>query len=229
MVTRLLKGVYNLRPPQPRYTATWNVDGVLRYVRGLGDNEELTLKVLSKKLALLMALVEASRTSELHALDLRFRVFKPEGVFFTLATLTKKRQPGTPAKRLFFGAFPDDGKLCVVKCLRQYEKITLNSRPQISNQPNPLFLSYIKPHKPITSQRIAHWIKDVLTEAGVNTEVFKAHSVRGAATTAALKKGVSINDILQTADWSTDSTFRRFYYRPSQENTFVEKLLSTSW
>ena len=103
-------------------------------------------------------------------------------------------------------------------------KITLNLRPQISTHPYPVFLSYIKPHKPITSQRIAHWIKDVLTEAWVNTEIFKPHSVRGAATTAALKKGISIQDILQTADWSTDSTFRRFYYRPSQENTFVEKI-----
>ena len=41
----------------------------------------------------------------------------------------------------------------------------------------PLFLSYVKPHKPVTSQRIAHWIKDSLKEAGVDTGTFKAHSV----------------------------------------------------
>ena len=99
-------------------------------------------------------------------------------------------------------------------------------RTQNNTQPNPLFISYIKPHKPIASQRIAHWIKDMLAEAGVDTSIFKAHSVRGAATSAALAKGVSIQDILDTADWSTDSTFRRFYYRPSKENTFVKKLFT---
>ena len=80
---------------------------------------------------------------------------------------------------------------------------------QVDNDSNPLILSYIKPHRPITVQRIAHWIKDILEEAGVDTGTFKAHSVRGAATSAALAKGVSIEEILRTADWST---FRRFYY-----------------
>jgi len=36
----------------------------------------------------------------------------------------------------------------------------------------------------------------------VNTDVFKAHSVRGAATSAALDKGTHISDILNIADWS---------------------------
>lgn len=67
----------------------------------MGGNEELSLKQLSKKLALLMALVDTSRTSELRALDLRFRWFKPEGVTFKLVSLNKKR-PGLPLKELFF-------------------------------------------------------------------------------------------------------------------------------
>lgn len=46
----------------------------------IGKNEDLSLKDLSGKLALLMALVSANRTSELQALDLRFRVYTPEGV-----------------------------------------------------------------------------------------------------------------------------------------------------
>lgn len=40
-----------------------------------------------------------------------------------------------------------------------------------------LFLSYVNPHKPAISQRIADWLKDILQEADVNTAVFKAHSV----------------------------------------------------
>ena len=92
-------------------------------------------------------------------------------------------------------------------------------------QAAPLFLSYVKPHKLVTSQRLAHWIKDLLKEAGVNTEVFKAHSVWGAATSAAFKKGLQISDILSTADWSCESTFKKFYYRASLEDTFASRLL----
>ena len=227
LVSRLLKGIHNTRPPQPRYHSTWDVDVVTEFVISLGANEQLSIKHLSQKLALLMALVEASRTSELQALDLRFRVFKPDGVLFKLPSLTKKRNPGLPPKELFFGAFPDNTHLCVVKCLQQYESVTLQHRPK-EQEPNPLFLSYIRPHKPITSQRIAHWIKNLLEEAGVDTNVFKAHSVHGASATAALNKGVSLSDILSTADWSKDSTFRRFYYRPTESNTYAQKVLQAN-
>ena len=220
LVSRLLKGIHNTRPPQPRYHSTWDVEMVTEFISFLGANEQLSIKHLSRKLALLMALVEVSRTSELQALDLRFRVYKPEGILFKLPSLTKKRNPGLPPKELFFGAFPANTHLCVVKCLQQYETVTEQYRPK-EQEPNPLFLSYIRPYKPITSQRIAHWIKNLLEEAGVDTSVFKAHSVRGASATVALNKGVSLSDILNTADWSKDSTFRRFYYRPTESNNYM--------
>ena len=161
LVTRLLKGAHNLRPPKPCYTSTWDVDVVIKYLCSIGEDEDLSRKQLSQKLALLMAMVEASRTSELRALDLRFRVFRPDGVLFRLATLTKKRAPGKPPKEVFFGAFPDNKRLCVRHCLRQYEKVTAKSRPD-GEKDNPLFLSYNRPYSPVTSQRIAHWIKDIL-------------------------------------------------------------------
>lgn len=72
LVSRLFKGMYNSRPPQPRYTRTWDVDIVTRYLSSLGDNNALSLKQLSNKLAILMALVGANRVLELQALDLRF-------------------------------------------------------------------------------------------------------------------------------------------------------------
>ena len=59
---------------------------------------------------------------------------------------------------------------------------------------------HVKPHKPVTSQRLANWLKEILGKAGIDTTVFKAHSVRGASSTAAAEKGVHIEDILRTAD-----------------------------
>jgi len=87
LVTRAIKGIYNLRPPKPQYCST---AAVLSWIKDQGENKDLSLKELSGKLALLMVLVSANRTSELQALDLRFKHFSPEGVLFKLASLTKK-------------------------------------------------------------------------------------------------------------------------------------------
>ena len=178
----------------PRYTSTWDVNVVTKHIASLGNNEDLSLKYLSRKLVMLMALIQASRTSELLALDLRFRRYKDNGISFKLASLTKKRTPGLPPKELFFGAFQPDQRLCVVRCLRQYEKVTKEFRTDQS-QSSPLFVSYTRPHKPVTSQRLAHWIKYLLAEARVD-QFFKAHSVRGASISAAMAKGVPLPDIL---------------------------------
>ena len=218
LVTHLLKGVYNLRPPQPRYSDTWNVDMVIQHLQFLGDNSKLTLKVLGQKLALLMALVEASQSSELHALDVRYRVFKPEGVLFSLQTLTKKRACGVPPRQLFFAAFPKDQNLCVVRCLKEYEKQTEAFRPRSREADKPLFLSHIWPHQPVTSQRIAHWVRLVIRSRSRHLSVQGSFCQR-CSDLGALNKGVTLGYILQVADWSSGSTFRRFYYRPTHDHS----------
>ena len=145
---------------------------------------------------------------------------------FNLANLTKKRKVGVALKECFFDAFKEDKWLCVMECLREYEKRTLEFRKWCPEVPDPLFLSYVRPHNPVTSQKIAHWIKVILQLAGVDTAVFSAHSVREASTSATASKGVHVADILAVADWSRDSTFKRFYYRPSSEDDYAQKVLS---
>ena len=129
---------------------------MVEYVANMGDNKDLSLKSLSGKLCLLMALVAASRTSELQALDLRFRVFKPEGVLFKLASLTKKRKVGAPLKECFFGAFKEDGCLCVVECLREYERRPLEFRKWCPEVADPLYSSPMFVHTSQSHRRELH-------------------------------------------------------------------------
>lgn len=227
MVTRLMRGIYNRRPPTPRYSNTWDVQRVTSYLRSLGHNDQLDQKQLTLKLTMLMALVGANRSSELAALDLRFRQVTPFGVSFKMPTLLKKRAPGAPPKEIFFGAYEEDKDLCVVQCMESYELVTQQFRPANSGSADRLLLSHVKPHRPVTAERIAHWLKEVMSKAGVDTSVFKAHSVRGASTSAAKDRGMPMQDILATADWSKESTFRRFYYRPqnSERNEYARRVL----
>ena len=61
LVTRLLKGAFNDRPPLPKYTSTWEVQVVLDYLQLLGENESLSLKQLTWKTVMLLALTRPSR------------------------------------------------------------------------------------------------------------------------------------------------------------------------
>jgi len=58
----------------------------------------------------------------------------------------------------------------VVIVIEEYKRTAKNFRDIQPDTPAPLFLSYMKPHKPVTSQRIAHWIKDTLKKVGVDTK-----------------------------------------------------------
>ena len=70
LVSRLLKEVFNSRPPQPKYSGTWDISLVLDYLSTQGKSDSLTLSLLTKKLAMQLALVSAQRSSDLVTLSL---------------------------------------------------------------------------------------------------------------------------------------------------------------
>ena len=63
LVSRFLKGVFNSRPPAPKYTTMWDVDIVLSHTRDMEDNNQLSFQLLTHMLAMLMALANADRCS----------------------------------------------------------------------------------------------------------------------------------------------------------------------
>ena len=71
LVSQLLKGIFHLRPPEPKYSHTWSVSQVLAYIKSLGSNKGLSLKLLSLKLVTVLALTVPDRSSDLAKKDLR--------------------------------------------------------------------------------------------------------------------------------------------------------------
>ena len=226
-VCRLMKGIFNKRPPQPRYSFTWDVQKVTSYISAMGDNNALSLKLLSFKLVMLLALTRPSRSNDLSHLDLRFMRSLPEGIQFRPTSLSKQSRPGNPSKPFFFPSFPEDERLCPKQTLLHYISRTESFRSADSNQKNNLFLSYIKPHNPITSSTVARWITALLKLAGIDTDSFKAHSTRSASASAAASAGLTTNQIMDAPDWSSESVFRTFYYKSIQSNQVGVAVLST--
>ena len=58
LVTRFMRGVFQLQGPAlPRYTETWNVGVVIKYLSNMEPKAELTMENLTKKLTMLLALL----------------------------------------------------------------------------------------------------------------------------------------------------------------------------
>ena len=196
-----------MHPPKPRYTHTWDVHLVTKYLDCLGKTKLLPSGLLSIKLAMLFALSCPERASSLVKLDLRHCRVAPDGVFFTLVSPRKRGSPDQ-LPQAFFASFPHSERLCPVGTLRHYLKATRPVFP--SSKPDPLFVPYVNPHNPITTPTLSRWLRMVLKNAGINTDIFKAHSVRSPSTTAAVKSNVPLDDVIKMADWSRVSTFQKF-------------------
>ena len=226
-VIRLMKGVFNKRPPLPKYTHTWDVSKVTSYISSLDDNANLPLKLLSFKLVVLLALTRPSRSSDLASLDLNCLKLLPDGIQFYPSQLAKQSRPSKSVATFIFPAFPSDKKLCPKVTLQSYMSRTESFRGTGPDRKSKLLLSYVKPHNPISSSSIARWIISMLDLAGINTKTFKAHSVRGASASAAASAGITTNQIMNAADWSSESVFQKFYYRPSGSNQVGVAVLSS--
>lgn len=165
--------------------------------------------------------------SALTKLDLKFCQLLPEGVSFTLTSPRKRGSPKDDAKA-FFAQFPSNTNLCPKSTFEHFLQRTKELRLKLdSSQQDILFLSYVKPHKPISTASLSRWLRACINNAGIDTAIFKAHSVRGASTTAAANNNVPLKEILQMADWSNPNTFQKYYYKPLFQTIYGQVVLST--
>ncbi|XP_045023231.1 integrase/recombinase xerD homolog [Daphnia magna] len=208
-VVKLMKGIFNSNPPKPKYAGTWDVDVVLIFFKTAPPNEKLSLIQLSRKTAMLLALVTMFRVSELAAINLSSINCSDSGLLFSLSRLRKSQRNGPLFSRNIVRL--EDAIICPVAATEAYIKATLPLRKQGENAN--LFVGSVKPHKEVKGSTIGQWLKKVLELAGVDTSIFSAHSTRGASASKAAEKGVPTDSILKTASWASESTFVRFYRR----------------
>ena len=210
LVVRFMRGVFNLRPPQPRYTTTWDAGVVLNYLRTLVPNDQISLEQLTHKLVMLIALISGKRAHTIAYILPRDSIVSESSVTFHIKHIIKTSKPGKPVPVIQLSAYPEDDRICVLQALRQYLLRTSNFRG--GNQY--LFVSINRPHRNVSPQTISRWLKGVLHLSGIDTSIYKAHSTRAASTSAAFRSGMAIDTILSTAGWSSARTFAKFYQKP---------------
>lgn len=226
-VSRFLKGVFRTKPSHPRYQSTWDPNVVLNFLGNWYPNEDLSIARLTKKLVALLALSTAQRVQTLSLIRLTNIRVNAQNVEVIITDSIKTSAPGRPMPRLIIPFFTEKEQICPATALLTYIENTRKFRhlPQTDK----LLLTTKKPFHNASSATISHWIKNVLSESGVDISIFSAHSTRHASTSAANRKGLSVEVIKRTAGWSGNSlVFARFYNRPvleDNDNSFAEAVL----
>ena len=182
---------------------------MLDYLESLGQSKELPLKCLTLKTVFLLVITRPSRSADIAQLYTKRMKIGDMGITFLPSTVAKQSWQGKPITEFLFPLFPENSNLCPVKTPSTYWDKT----DPLHGKESKLFLSFVQPHKPVTSSTIARWSRTILEQAGIDTSVFGAHSTRGASSSAEVRGGVTTEDILKAANWSSESVIQKFYHK----------------
>lgn len=222
LIPRFMKGLYNEIPPRPRYSSSWDISVVIDYLKSLFPLESLDLKMLTLKVVALVSLAIAPRAQTLVALSLDDMTVYDSKVKFCVNKLLKTSKPGVDVQ-IEIPHFKEE-VLCPMHTLLFYIDKTKGIR-----KCRQVFISYVS-YKSVCTKTVARWLKEVLSSSGIDTSVFKAHSFRGTAASAAFNRGCSLQQILKTGDWSSVKNFKRFYLRTESctysQGSFADAVLS---
>ena len=164
--------------------------------------------MLTLKTTMLIALTSSNTAHEICSLNINFLVKHPTHYTFHFTKITKTARQGKlrpPVELIQFS----DKNLCVCHHIDVYLERTEAWRKNEGQ----LLLSFISPHKFVTTQTVSRWIVEVLSLSGIDTSVFKAHSTRSTSSSKARLLGISTKEILKKGHWSKESTFQKFYFR----------------
>lgn len=202
LVLSCMKGLAKQRPSNSKYVGFWNPSILLSFLKSLDVS---SLESLTHKCATLLKLVSLQRSHTLTLIYVQNVKFYAESVLIVIFEDLKVRKQ-RPAFTLNFKKYHDQD-LCIVHCL----KLLLDRRPPTTA--TKLFVSSRKPYQPVTANTIARWVKLMMSRAGVDIDVFSAHSSRGASSSTAVNC-MDIDSVLKLADWSSSNTFNNFYHKP---------------
>ena len=152
-IARFMKGVFNMRPPHPKHTKTWDINTVLNFLKTWSPNSTLSLKKLTLKTVCLVALISAQRAQSIEFMDIEYMTKNNDNFTFTMNTVIKQMKPGRKCSTIVIPKY-EDPDLCVYRLIELYIENTKQIR-----QSTKFWIGFNKPHKSISRQTISRWLK----------------------------------------------------------------------
>ena len=210
VVKQFMKGVFQLRPALPKHKSIWEVKTVFNYFRLQPPLNQLSLKELSRRLALLLCILSGQRCQTIQFLNVQHMDVTDTAYTFHIVNKLKHTRPGFHQKPLCFFKYDIEPKLCIYTHLNEYLSRTAPFRCEHKQ----LLLSFMQPHSPVSRDTITRWCKTLLKDAGIDISKFSCHSTRAASTSCLMTRNVDLKDIMLAAGWTQEQTFHRFYNLP---------------
>ena len=209
LISKFMLGVRNLKPKVSKYSNIWDVDIVLKFLVELWPNNKLSLELLTKKFVMLFLLVTSQRIQALQVLKLSNLCWINQNL--AVFVLTDKLKHVRKKELGFFElrSFEPEPKLCIVLCLKEYISRTKKLRGNVDQ----LLITIKGPFGPPHHDTIGRWVSNVFRDSGVDCVTFKPHSTRSATVSKYSQLNVTVDKILQKADWASESTFRKYYQK----------------
>lgn len=242
LVAGFLRGARQLCPSHPVIMPVWDLSLVLDALSGppFEPLHTAELKVLSFKMALLLALACGKRVGDLQALsandaclefgqnDCMVRLQPRWGYVPKVLSTSYRAQVITLQVLAPQSSESASHPLCPVRALRKYLNGTSTFRRE-----EQLFVCFGGRSKGllVSKQRLSHWIVEVIELAYASKAEpwgVRAHSTRKVASSWACAKGMSIQYICMAAGWASQNTFARFYNLSHNMNTFLIAVNVTS-
>ena len=149
LIKRFMKGASVQKPPEPRYSETWDPTKVLDFLSTLFPNSTPSFDKLSKKLVLLLALITAQRSQALSLIKLDYINFFKEEVRIKISDRHRTSGLRQQQPLLILPSFPEKSSICLVDALREY--LTKSKALRLSNDPF-LFIVTKAPYNHISSR-----------------------------------------------------------------------------
>ena len=215
-----MAGLFHLVPPKPVLPKEiWDVNVVLSFLDRLPPNKDLPLLLLSQKLVILILISTMKRKSELLGMHLDYMVFRPNEVLFTNVFIPKawSYKSQNPNFRIIsLKTFDSNPQICPVKALNEYIHRTAAVR-----QSRFLFITTQRTFHRLSSMSLRRWILQILVRADININAYGARTTRHASSSKAYYAGVTVDNIMKRAGWSTVTSFIMHYNLPiRQQETY---------
>ncbi|KAG2228482.1 hypothetical protein INT48_008098, partial [Thamnidium elegans] len=224
LVNNYLDSIIKQAPPVSIHREPVDMTPSLAYARTILSCSTTSLKPLQQKLAFLLSMAAFLRPSDLARIPFSSCNIRPEGsLTFQVVAPKETRKKRRIIKSFTVHPHNTDIELCPVRCFKALrDHSSLASRSDDSH----LFVKSHIPSQPLSST-LSTWLhREFISLSTSESRV----TMRSLASSRALDKGVSIDNIVSLGNWASSSTFQDHYRRNQMATVdFTSTVLSGSF